>query len=104
MRTLALVCYSLCWEETVLLGVLCMQTSLKGQMMMKEKYADQPEGADDDERERCNDMQNAWGYSPHRCIFLFIVVCVRALVRTSAHNNTGMCLPMHSSVPLTKAL
>lgn len=44
MRILALVRYSFCWEETVLLGVLCMQTSLKGQMMMKEKYADQPEG------------------------------------------------------------
>ena len=44
MRTLALVCYSLCWEETVLLGVLCLLTSLRGQMLMKEKYADQPEG------------------------------------------------------------
>ena len=53
MRTLALVRYSLCWEETVLLGVLCMQTSLKGQMLMKEKSPDQPEGADDDEREVC---------------------------------------------------
>lgn len=39
MRILALVCYSLCWEETVLLGVLCLLTSLKGQMMMKEKDA-----------------------------------------------------------------
>ena len=39
MRILALVCYSLCWEETVLLGVLCMQTSLRGQMLMKEKDA-----------------------------------------------------------------
>lgn len=37
MRTLALVCYSLCWEETVLLSVLCLMTSLRGQMMMKEK-------------------------------------------------------------------
>lgn len=44
MRTLALVRYSLCWEETVLLGVLCLLTSLKGQMMMKEKYADSLRG------------------------------------------------------------
>ena len=42
MRTLALVRYSLCWEKTVLLGVLCMLTSLRGQMLMKEKSTDQP--------------------------------------------------------------
>ena len=39
MRTLALVRYSLRWEETVLQGVLCLLTSLRGQMMMKEKDA-----------------------------------------------------------------
>ena len=39
MRTLALVRYSLRWEETVLLCVVCLVTSLGGQMLMKERDA-----------------------------------------------------------------